>query len=92
MISDDILEIEDLETYPLQNAEAHNTQKYELMQTSHLSILRRSAFFFLGIKCLKRSVDLSKDIIKIVFAFGKDVFKEIYISFIVLHMYVVEKF
>ena len=72
MILDDILEIEDLETYPLQNAEAHNTQKYELVQNSHLSILRRSAFFFLGIKCLKRPVDLSKDILKIVFAFGKD--------------------
>ena len=71
VIQDDILEIEGLESYPVQNAEAHNTQKYELVQASHLSILRRSASFFFGIKSLERPVDLSKDILKIVFAFGK---------------------
>ena len=32
VISDDIVEIECLESYSLQNAEAHYTQKYELVQ------------------------------------------------------------
>ena len=46
----DLLEVEELETYALKNAENHRTEKYELVRNSKLPVLRRSAKFFLGVR------------------------------------------
>lgn len=67
----DLLEVEDLETYALKNAENHRTEKYELVKHSKLPVLRRSAKFFLGLKAANRPADFSKDDIRVVFLFGK---------------------
>ena len=67
----DVLDIEDLETYALKNAENHQTVKYELVKASNIPVLRRSANFFLGVRAKNRPVDFSKDDVKVVFLFGK---------------------
>ena len=67
----DLLEVEELETYALKNAENHRTEKYELVRNSQLPVLRRSAKFFLGVRAGNRVVDFSKDDIRVVFLFGK---------------------
>lgn len=66
-----LLEVEEVETYALKNAENHRTEKYELVKNSKLPVLRRSAKFFLGVRARNReAADFSKDDIRVVFSFG----------------------
>jgi len=67
----DLLEVEEVETYALKNAETHRTEKYELVRNSQpVPVLRRSAKFFLGLRSGNRVADFSKDDIRVVFLFG----------------------
>lgn len=65
------MEIEEVETYTIKNAENHRTEKYELVKASDVPVLRRSAKFYLGIRAKTRPVDFAKDRPRIVFSFGK---------------------
>ena len=66
------IEVDRLFIYPKENAGNHNTEKYELVTEQGISVLRRSANFFLAINSKSRSIDLDgKDSVNLIFEFGK---------------------
>ena len=67
------IEVDRLFIYPKENAGNHNTEKYELVTEQGISVLRRSANFFLAINSKSRSIDLDgKDSVNLIFEFGKN--------------------
>ena len=66
------IEVDRLFLYPKENAGNHYTDKYELVSEQGISVLRRSAKFFLAINSKSRSIDLDgKDKVNVIFEFGK---------------------
>ena len=65
------LVLEGLEMYPMENAEIHRTEMYELVKNKQTPVLRRSATFFLGLRAEHRAIDFLKDDIRVVFLFGE---------------------
>ena len=69
------IEVDRLFIYPKENAGNHNTEKYELVTEQGISVLRRSANFFLAINSKSRSIDLDgKDSVNLIFEFGKYIY------------------
>ena len=74
------IEVDRLFIYPKDNAGNHNTEKYELVTEQGISVLRRSANFFLAINSKSRSIDLDgKDSVNLIFEFGKKQYLHIHI-------------
>ena len=66
------IEVDQLFLYPKENASNHKTAKYELVMEQQTSVLRRGAPFFIAIKSKSRPIDVGgKDVVNIIFEFGK---------------------
>nr|CAD7425375.1 unnamed protein product [Timema monikensis] len=68
-----VLEVDGVRMYPLENAKRHHTERYELIHEAENPsvILRRGQEFELLVKFRERGFDPSKDIVRLVFTFGK---------------------
>nr|CAD7596482.1 unnamed protein product [Timema genevievae] len=68
-----VLEVDGVRMYPLENAKRHHTERYEMIHAEENPsvILRRGQEFELLVKFRERGFDPSKDIVRLVFTFGK---------------------
>lgn len=67
------LEIEEIVLDPFENAKAHKTDKYELLleENGSIPILRRGTPFTMMLKFTNGNYDENRDIIYLIFSFGK---------------------
>lgn len=70
------LEVQSVHFYPLENAAEHRTDRFELIHDENpIPILRRGQSFTAAVKFSNRSLDLSKDIVRLMFNYGNNNYK-----------------
>jgi hypothetical protein len=72
MSNDEQLVVTSVHLYPLENAKLHHTEKFEVLHRDNPTvILRRGQSFHLVVRFSNRTYDPSKDLVQLVFAYGK---------------------
>lgn len=68
----EILQVELVHLYPLENAQLHHTEKFELVHEEEpVPILRRGQKFTVALRFANRGFDVKKDLVRLIFSYGK---------------------
>lgn len=65
------LQVELIHLYPVENAGAHKTDKFELVHDEDPTpVLRRGLKFSMVLRFMERGYDKNRDVIRLIFSFG----------------------